>query len=180
MDGFELNKIMGAVLGTLLFTLSLNIVAGGLFAPHAPEKAGYEIAVEETPAAGSAQAAIPPAEPIDVRLASADLKKGEAAAKKCLACHSFEKGGPNKVGPNLYGVIGGPRAHAQGFSYSAAMKDAGGTWDFEALDKFLTNPRGEIKGTSMAFAGIKRPEERADVIAYLNSLSDNPQPLPKQ
>jgi cytochrome c len=180
MDGFELNKILGAVLGTLLFTLSLNIVAGGLFAPHAPEKPGYEVAVQETPAAGAAQAAIPPAEPIDVRLAKADLKKGEAAAKKCVACHSFEKGGPNKVGPNLWGVIGGPRAHAQGFSYSSTMKGAGGNWDYESLDKFLANPREAMKGTSMAFVGIKRPEERADVIAYLNSLADNPKPLPKQ
>lgn len=180
MDGFELNKILGAVLGTLLFTLSLNIVAGGLFAPHMPEKPGYEIAVEEAPKGGTAQAAIPQAEPIDVRLAKADVKKGEAAAKKCVACHSFEKGGPNKVGPNLYGVVGAQRAHEEGFSYSAAMKEAGGTWDFESLDKFLASPRDSIKGTSMAFAGIKRPEERADVIAYLNSLSDNPQPLPKQ
>jgi cytochrome c len=180
MDGFELNKILGAVLGTLLFTLALNIVAGALFAPHAPEKPGYEIAVQETPAAGAAQAAIPPTEPINVRLAKADIKKGEAAAKKCVACHSFEKGGPNKVGPNLWGVVAGPRAHAQGFSYSSAMKEAGGTWDYESLDKFLTNPRDTIKGTSMAFVGIKRPEERADVIAYLNSLADNPKPLPKQ
>jgi cytochrome c len=179
MDGFELNKIMGALLGTLLFTLSLSIAANGLFSPHAPEKPGYEVVVPETPAAGTQQAALPPAEPIDTRLAKADVTKGEAAAKKCLACHSFEKGGPNKVGPNLYGVIGGPKAHAQGFSYSAGMKEAGGTWDYENLDKFLTNPRAEVKGTSMAFVGIRRPEERADVIAYLNSLSDSPKPLPK-
>jgi cytochrome c len=179
MDGFELNKIMGALLATLLFTLSLNIAANGVFAPHAPAKPGYEVVVPETPAAGTQQAALPPAEPIDTRLAKADVTKGEAAAKKCLACHSFEKGGPNKVGPNLYGVIGGPKAHAQGFSYSAGMKEAGGTWDYENLDKFLTNPRAEVKGTSMAFVGIRRPEERADVIAYLNSLSDSPKPLPK-
>jgi cytochrome c len=179
MDGFELNKILGAVLGTCLFTLSLNIIAGGVFAPHAHAKPGYEIAVPEGGAPGTAQAALPPAEPINDRLANSDQKKGEASAKKCIACHSFEKGGPNKVGPNLWGVIGGPRAHAKGFSYSAAMKQSGGTWDFESLDRFLANPKAEVKGTSMTFAGIRRPEERADVIAYLNSLSDSPKPLPK-
>jgi cytochrome c len=178
MDGFEINKVLGAVLATCLFTLSLNIIAGGIFAPHAPAKPGYEIAVPDAPA-GGAQAAIPPAEPIANRLANADPKKGELAAKKCLACHSFEKGGANKVGPNLYGVVGGPRAHAQGFSYSGGMKQAGGQWDFENLDKFLANPKAEVKNTSMTFVGIRRPEERADVIAYLNSLSDSPKPLPK-
>jgi cytochrome c len=178
MDGFEINKVLGAVLATCLFTLSLNIIAGGIFAPHAPAKPGYEIAVPDAPA-GGAQAAIPPAEPIANRLANADPKKGELAAKKCLACHSFEKGGANKVGPNLYGVVGGPRARAQGFSYSGGMKQAGGQWDFENLDKFLANPKAEVKNTSMTFVGIRRPEERADVIAYLNSLSDSPKPLPK-
>ena len=178
MDGFEINKILGAVLATCLFTLSLNIIAGGIFATHAPAKPGYEIAVPDAPA-GGAQAAIPPAEPIANRLANANSKKGELAAKKCVACHTFEKGGANKVGPNLYGVVGGPRAHAQGFSYSAGMKQMGGTWDFEALDKYLTNPREQVKGTSMTFVGIRRPDERADVIAYLNSLSDSPKPLPK-
>jgi cytochrome c len=178
MDGFEINKILGAVLATCLFTLSLNIIAGGIFAPHAPAKPGYEIAVPDAPA-GGAQAAVAPAEPIANRLASADLKKGELAAKKCVACHSFEKGGANKVGPNLYGVVGGPRAHAQGFSYSAGMKQAGGQWDVESLDKFLANPKAEVKNTSMTFVGIRKPEERADVIAYLNSLADSPKPLPK-
>jgi cytochrome c len=178
MDGFEVNKILGAILGTCLFTLSLNIIAGGIFTPKAPAKPGYEIAVPDTPA-GGAQAAVPPAEPIANRLASADLKKGELAAKKCVACHSFEKGGANKVGPNLYNVVGGPKAHAQGFSYSAGMKQAGGNWDVESLDKFLANPKAEVKNTSMTFVGIRRPDERADVIAYLNSLSDSPKPLPK-
>jgi cytochrome c len=179
MDGFELNKIMGAVLGTCLFVLSLNIVAGAVFSPHLPEKPGFVVEVPEAGDASTAQTAQAEAEPITVRLAKADVAKGEAAGKKCLACHSFEKGGPNKVGPNLWNSIGNQRAHAQGFSYSAAMKEKGGNWDVESLDRFLTNPKAEVKGTSMAFAGIRRPAERADVIAYLNSLSDNPKPLPK-
>jgi cytochrome c len=179
MDGFEINKILGAVLGTLLFTLALNIVAGGLISAKKPAKPGYEIVVEEAPAAGAAQAALPPTEPIEKRLASATVEKGQSAAKKCIACHSFEKGGPNKVGPNLWEIVGRQRAQKAGFAYSSAMKEMGGTWTYEDLDKFLTNPKAMVKGTSMAFVGVSKPTERADIIAYLNSLSDNPKPLPK-
>ena len=179
MDGFEINKILGAVLGTCLFTLALNIVAGGLFTPHKPVKPGYEIAVTETPAAGSAQAAVAPDEPIEKLLASADVNKGASAAKKCLACHDFSKGGPNKVGPNLWGIVGRDRAAHGGFSFSTAMKGKAGKWTFEELNNYLKNPRAMVPGTSMAFIGLSKQNERADVIAYLNSLSDNPQPLPK-
>ena len=178
MDGFELNKIMGAILGTCLFVLSMNIVAGAVFSTHTPEKPGF---VVEVPEAGEStkQTAAEEVAPIAVRLAKADTAKGEASAKKCLACHSFEKGGPNKVGPNLWNVYMNKHAHTEGFSYSAAMKSQEGQWTAEDLDKFLTNPRAAIKGTSMAFAGIRRPEERADVIAYLATLADSPKPLPK-
>lgn len=178
MDGFELNKIMGAVLGTCLFVLSVNIVAGAVFTGHTPEKPGF---VVEVPEAGEAtkQAAQEEVAPIAVRLASADVKKGEAAAKKCLACHSFEKGGPNKVGPNLWDVFMNKHAHTEGFSYSAAMKSQEGAWTAEALDKFIESPRTAIKGTTMAFAGIRRAGERADVIAFLATLADSPKPLPK-
>lgn len=178
MDGFELNKIMGAVLGTCLFVLSMNIVAGAVFSPHTPEKPGYVVEVPEA-GAGAKQVAEEKVEPIAVRLASAEVARGENAAKKCLACHSFEKGGPNKVGPNLWNVYLNKHAHTEGFSYSAAMKEQQGEWTAEALDQFLTNPRAAIKGTSMAFAGIRRPDERADVIAYLATLADQPKPLPK-
>jgi cytochrome c len=179
MDSFELNKIMGAVLGTLLILLSLNIFADGIFAAHKPAKPGFEIAVAES---GGGAAVAAPAEkqvPIAELLASANPEKGAAVSKKCVACHEFKKGGPNKVGPDLYGVVGRERAHHEGFSYSAGMKAKPGKWTFEELDHFLNNPRGFIPGTAMAFAGISKATERADLIAYLNTLSDNPLPLPK-
>jgi cytochrome c len=116
-----------------------------------------------------------------VRLASADVAKGEASAKKCLACHTLQQGEPAKVGPNLWGVVGGPMAHQAGFAYSDAIqkkKAEGGTWDFESLDHFLLNPKQFIPGTKMTFVGIKKDNERADVIAYLRTLSSNPVPLP--
>jgi len=180
MDSFELNKIMGAVLGTCLALLSLNIAAGAIFATHAPEKPGYEVAVQEEAKAGG-PAEKPPAEvPLPVRFASADMGRGENSAKKCAACHTFGKGEPNRVGPNLYGVVGRPKASEAGFNYSAAMKAQKGNWTPEDLDVYLTNPRATVPGTNMSFAGIPRGTERADLITFLNSKSDKPVELPKQ
>ena len=184
MDSFEFNKIAGAVLGTALGVMAIGIVADIIYTPGKPAKAGYEIAVAESGgeagggAAGGGAAAV---EPIAVRLAKADAKTGEATAKGCLACHTFEKGQPAKVGPNLYGVVGGPAAHMESFHYSAAMhtrRDEGINWTFEELDKFLASPKDDVPGTLMSFGGLKRPDQRATVIAYLRSLSDNPVPLP--
>ena len=177
MNSFELNKVLGALLGCVLITLSLNIAAGALFAPQKPEKPGYAIAVKE----GAGEKAGPAAaeEPMEAMLASASVEKGQATAKQCGACHTFEKGGPNRVGPNLYGIVGRARASEAGFNYSAAMKAKGGTWTFGELYAFLANPRGYIPGTNMTFAGLSRGQQRADVIDYLNTLSDSPQPMPK-
>jgi cytochrome c len=177
MDSFEINKILGALLGACLFLVALSITAGAIFSPHLPAKSGFEIAVQEH---GATKAAAPaPEEPIEKLLASADPAHGENTAKQCQACHTFEKGGPNRVGPNLWGVVGRPRASEPGFNYSAAMKAKGGTWTIDELNQFLTSPKGYIPGTAMTFNGLPRGAQRADVIAYLNSLSDSPKPLPK-
>ena len=176
----ETNKILGALLGVMTFAMGLNILSSEvLFKPRPAGDAGYPLPVpqEETAAQAGGQA---PAqtEPLPVLLASADVAKGQTAARKCAACHSFEQGGPNKVGPNLHGVLADPMGRVQGFAYSAALKGKGGQWDYEALNQFLINPKGYIPGTIMAFAGVSSANERADLIAYLRSLEDSPPPLP--
>ncbi|KIZ40910.1 MULTISPECIES: cytochrome c family protein [Rhodopseudomonas] len=180
MDSFELNKVLGAILGTCLVLLVTNFTAQAIFAPSKIDKPGYDIAVkEEAPAADKEAAAPVAAVPIEKLLQTASVEKGQAAAKKCQACHTLEKGGPNRVGPNLYGIVGEPRGEGRnGFNFSAAMKAKGGNWTFDELNKFLTNPKAYIPGTAMGFAGIKKDSERADVIDYLRTLSDNPMPIP--
>jgi cytochrome c len=178
MDSYELNKVLGALLGTCLIVLSLNITAGAIFSPATPKKPGYEIAIPEkagpTPAGPAA-----PEEPIEKLLAAADIARGEQAIKPCVACHTFDKGGANRVGPNLWNIVGRAKAAVAGFNYSAAMKAKGGNWSLEELNTYLLNPKAMVPGTNMVFAGIPRPATRADVIAYLNSRADNPAPLPK-
>ena len=179
MNSFELNKILGAILGTVLVTLALNIGAGAIFAPEKPAKPGYAIAVTQHGEGEKAGAAKEAEQPIETLLASASVEKGQATAKQCQACHTLEKGGPNRVGPNLWNIVDRPRASEAGFNYSAAMKTKGGKWTFDELSKFLANPRGYIQGTAMTFAGLARGGQRADVIGYLRTLADSPVPLPK-
>jgi cytochrome c len=176
MDSFEINKILGALLGTCLFLLAVHIASGAVFTPPVPAKPGYEIAVKEE--AGQQAAAKLAEQPIENLLASASVEHGAQVAKQCTICHNFQEGQGPKVGPDLYGVVGRPVASVPGFNYSAALKAMGGTWTFDALNKWLLDPRADAPGTAMTFAGLSNEKQRADVIAYLNTLSKTPQPLP--
>ncbi len=178
MDSYEINKILGALLFTCLCLLSLNIAAEAVFHPAKPAKPGFEVVVQEAPSTGGGTAAAAE-EPIEKLFASATVEKGEAAAKKCAACHTYGKGEPNRVGPNLYGVVGRERGSHAGFNYSAGMKAKPGKWTVEDLNAFLLNPKAFIPGTSMGFAGVPRGSERADLITFLNSKSDSPVALPQ-
>jgi len=177
MNSFEINKILGALLGTCLVLVAVHIATGAIFTRPAPAKPGYEIAVkEEQP--GKQEATKSAEQPIENLLAAASAEHGAQVAKQCGACHNFQEGQGPKVGPDLYSVVGRQVASVAGFNYSAALKAKGGTWTFDALNKWLLDPRADVPGTAMTFAGLPNEKQRADVIAYLNTLSKNPMPLP--
>ena len=179
MNSFEINKILGALLGTCLVLVATHIASGAIFAPETPAKPGYIVEVKAEASPGGAAPAAPAEQPIEQVLASASAERGANVAKQCQACHNFQEGAGAKIGPDLYGVVDRQVASVSGFSYSAALKSKGGKWDFDALNKWLTKPSAYAPGTAMTFAGISNEKQRADVIAYLDSLSANPVPLPK-
>ena len=171
------NTIAGWTLFSGIVALGLASISGHMFRadkPERPETMGYKIAGVVSSVKG-AEAEVP----IETLLASADVAKGEATFKKCASCHTATSGGANGIGPNLFGIVGKPIGkHAAGFAYSPDLAAKGGNWDFTALDHWLANPKGMVAGTKMTFAGIESPEDRANIIAWLNTQGSN-LPLPK-
>jgi cytochrome c len=182
MDSFEWNKIVGAVLGTAIFIFIVRLVAEGVYEPQHSAKPGYVVegVVETTPGAGTAA----PAEEVEAIpdwgtvLPAADVADGKTISAKCEQCHDLSKGGPNKIGPNLFGVVERVRATHPGFDYSSAIKAKPGNWTYDELFKFLKAPGVYIPGTKMSFAGLHSEKDRINLIAYLRTNADAPAAIP--
>ena len=182
MQNLDYNKIAAAILIALLVGLISSIISDEVINPSPLIHPAYIVegidAIAHLPSPESKTLTEKPLEPITPLLIGADLNHGKDLLKKCVQCHTFDKDAPNKVGPNQWGVVGEDFAHKQDYAYSDALKSHKGVWDFENLNKFLHKPKDFIPGTKMAFIGIPKAQDRADLIAYLRTLSDTPLPLP--
>ena len=177
MDGFELNKIIAAILATVVVVFSINKFADILFRADKPPQSAYKVERIEptlTSASNTGQAAVG----INELLAMGSIEHGEKVFKRCSACHMIAAGGKNMIGPNLWSVLGRTTAAVEGYKYSKALAAYGKTWTFEEMNGFLMKPSAHIKGTKMAFAGLKKEKDRASVILFMNSKSDSPLPTP--
>lgn len=179
MDSFEFNKIAAAILIALLVIKGADLISNHLIEPHMLKENAYKIAgVSPSSSGASAEVAKKGPAPIEPLLAAANAQQGEAAFKKCTSCHTIEKGGPNRIGPDLYGIVGAPKGQHPGYAYSSALEKKGGTWTLDDLNKWLYSPRDFVPGTKMSFIGVKDDKERADLIAYMMKQSDSPMPPP--
>jgi cytochrome c len=179
MDSFELNKIIAAVLMVALLVIGIGKISNVIFHVDKPEKPGFAVEVAQVSSSASAQEEkIEEKVDISLIMAQGDVGSGEQIFKKCVACHSIAKDEGNKIGPALYNVVGRKIGSVEDYKYSNALVEYGKEWNFEELNGFLEKPTAYIKGTKMAFAGLRKEEDRASIIKYLNQNSDNPVPLP--
>jgi cytochrome c len=179
MHSENVNRVSLAALGSILFAMLLVAFSNLVISPKNPVVPGFALPTSGAASAPAAGPAAPPEEPLPALLAKADAKKGEQYAKVCQTCHNFEKGAGPKIGPPLWGVAGRPIASIPGFAYSDSLKAVGGNWSWEALNTMISNPKTEASGTKMTFPGEKDARRRADILAYLQTLSDSPVPFPK-
>ena len=180
MDSFELNKIIAAVLMTALIVIGINKLADTIFHVKKPKQSAYKVEGVELVSSTGAATEVKEVVQLNIKeiLALGDATHGEKVFKKCSACHIVAKGGKNLIGPALYGVVGRASASIPDYAYSTALKAHGKNWSFEELNGFLLKPRSYVKGTKMAYAGLRKDKDRASVILYLNSQSDSPIPRP--
>jgi cytochrome c len=182
VDSFEWNKIAGWVLAAFLVIMGITTATGSIFRPHKPAKPGYDVCANnsceaEASAGGAADAA--PAYDLGTLLAAADVTKGETTFKKCATCHSIDKGGANKTGPNLWNILRRNHASAPGFAYSDGVKaKASEAYTYDSLNHWIESPKTAVPGNKMSFGGLRKPEERADLLAYLNKMGDSPVAFP--
>ena len=181
MDSFELNKIIGAVLMTALIVIGINKLSDAIFHVEKPEKSAYKVeGVELALSDSKITSEVKEVVQLDIKdiLALGDLTHGEKVFKKCSACHMIASDGKNMIGPNLWEVIGRTAGSVSDYKYSKAMVAYGKAWTFEEMNAYLIKPQAYIKGTKMAFAGLRKEKDRASVILYMNSKSSSPKPLP--